>query len=303
MKTNEIYFDLIEYLPKGKIKIDEPLKNYTHTKIGGNADILVFPTEYKEIQDVVTYSNENGIPLTILGNATNVIVKDVGIRGIVMNLTKLNGVSSFKDKIVSQSGSSIIEISKMALGLELSGLEFACGIPGSVGGAVFMNAGAYGGEISDVLLSVLVLTKEGKLKTLTKDDLHMSYRHSIIPEKGYIVLEATFKLVQKEYFSIKGSMDEFTLLRETNQPLEYPSCGSVFKRPVGFYAGKLIQDSGLQGKGIGDAQVSTKHAGFIVNVGSATSDDYISLIKLIQNTVKQNYNVNLETEVRFIGGN
>lgn len=301
MSLKEIQENLLNYLPKERIKINEPLKHYTYTKIGGNADILVFPTEIHEIQNVVRFSNENDIPLMVLGNASNVIVTDEGIRGIVLNLTKLNGIQCHGDVITSQSGSSIIEVSKFALTMQLSGLEFACGIPGSVGGAVFMNAGAYGGEVADILHSVKVVTPEGELVEIKASDLQLRYRHSSVAENGYIVVEATFDLKEEDPKVIKAKMEELTFLRESKQPLEFPSCGSVFKRPIGHYAGKLIQESGLQGKSIGGAQVSTKHAGFIVNKGNATSGDYVSLIHLIQNTVKSNFNVDLETEVRIIG--
>lgn len=303
MNINEIYEAILTFLPKDKVKINEPLSHYTHTKIGGVADILVFPTEYEEIENIFSFSHKNSVETTVLGNASNVIIKDEGIRGVVINLTKLVNYRVTNNKIVVQSGTSIIDISGIALEHSLTGLEFACGIPGSIGGAVFMNAGAYGGEVADVLESVLVVTSEGLLKRLSKDELALSYRHSSIAENGYIVVEATFTLIEGEYSSIKEKMDELTLLREEKQPLEFPSCGSVFKRPSGYFAGKLIQDSGLQGYSIGGAEVSRKHAGFIVNKGDATSTDYLSLIQHIQQTVKENFNVELETEVRIIGGN
>ncbi|GAB6441488.1 UDP-N-acetylmuramate dehydrogenase [Bacillus cereus] len=298
---DKVYNDLLNILDSNKVKKDEPLKSYTFTKTGGNADYFVLPTTYKEVQDVIKYANQNNIVFTILGNGSNLIVKDGGIRGIVLNLTKLTDISLKNNKIIVQSGATIIDTSRFALENHLTGLEFACGIPGTVGGAVYMNAGAYGGEVSHSIESVVVLTRDGDILNLNRDDLELEYRKSVIPKKGYLVLEATFALQEGEYNEIKEKMDELTFLRESKQPLEYPSCGSVFKRPPGMFAGKLIQDSGLQGKQIGGAQVSTKHAGFMVNVDKATASDYVKLIKYVQETVKAKFDVELETEVKIIG--
>src|SRR5690625_7006806 len=218
-----------------------------------------------------------------------------------MYLGKLNKIEITNDKLTAESGALIVNASQAALEKNLSGLEFACGIPGSVCGALFMNAGAYGGEIKDVLESALIVTKEGELIKKLAKDLNLNYRTSNIATEGYIVLEATFssKKAQYEYFKIM--MDYLTFKRESKQPLEYPSCGSVFKRPPGNYAGKLIQDSGLQGKQIGDAQVSLKHAGFIVNRHECTAQEYIELIQFVQQVVKEKYDVVLEREVKIIG--
>jgi len=301
MKTTSIYNDLLTFVSSDNVKINEPLKHYTYTKTGGNADFLLLPTTYNEIQKTIRYANEKSIPITILGNGSNLIIKDGGIRGIVLNLTKLTNISKVGKKVIAQSGAAIIETSRFARDAHFTGLEFACGIPGSVGGAVYMNAGAYGGEVSDVLESVLVVTKEGELIRLEKEELHLSYRHSIISEKQYIVLEATFALKVGDSKQINEKMNELTFLRESKQPLEYPSCGSVFKRPPGLFAGKLIQDSGLQGAKIGGVQVSTKHAGFMVNVENGTATDYIQLIQHVQRVVNEKFNVKLETEVKIIG--
>ncbi|MGG2065700.1 UDP-N-acetylmuramate dehydrogenase [Bacillus sp. S14(2024)] len=301
MKMDKVYNDLLNILDDNKVKKDEPLKRYTFTKTGGNADYFVLPTTYQEVQDVIKYANQNNIDFTILGNGSNLIIKDGGIRGIVLNLTKLTNIALKDNKIIVQSGATIIDTSRFALKNHLTGLEFACGIPGTVGGAVYMNAGAYGGEVSHVIESVLVLTRDGEILNLNQNDLELEYRSSAISRKGYLVLEATFDLQEGEYNKIKEKMDELTFLRESKQPLEYPSCGSVFKRPPGMFAGKLIQDSGLQGKQIGGAQVSTKHAGFMVNIDEATASDYVKLIRYVQETVKSKFNVELETEVKIIG--
>lgn len=292
---------LKEILPHDNVKIDEELNKYTYTKIGGKADFLLFPTDYKQVQDAYQFALEVDLPVTILGNGSNVLIRDGGIRGVVINLTKLVDITLENNKVIAQCGAAIIDTSRFALKHSLTGLEFACGIPGSVGGALYMNAGAYGGEVSNVLESAKVLTKQGEIITVSKEELELGYRTSSIDKNGWVALEGTFSLSEGNHDLIKEKMDELTFLRESKQPLEFPSCGSVFKRPPNHFAGKLIQDSGLQGTQIGGAQVSTKHAGFIVNVDKATANDYLSLIHHVQKTVKQNYNVDLETEVRIIG--
>lgn len=301
MVQDQVYDLLKQLIPEFKLKQNESLANYTFTKVGGSADTLAFPTTFSEVQALVRFANDHQIPLTILGNASNVIIREGGIRGIVLNLTKMDQWSLEGDRLICQSGVPIIIASRQAHEHRLTGLEFACGIPGSTGGAVFMNAGAYGGEIADVLESVQVVTPTGELVRIPASDLALRYRGSIIPDKQYIVVEATFKLTPGDPIAIRTKMDELTYLRESKQPLEYPSCGSVFKRPPGYFAGKLIQDSGLQGTQIGGVQVSEKHSGFMVNKGTATSTDYLNLIQLVQQTVKQKFGVDLEPEVKIIG--
>lgn len=299
--NHQTYKQLVSIVSEENVMIDEPLKKHTYTKLGGNADFFITPETYEHVQQIIKFANKEGIPLTLLANGSNLIVKDGGIRGIVMNLHKLSDIKIDETVIVAQSGARIIDVSREALKDELTGLEFACGIPGSVGGALYMNAGAYGGEIKDVLLTTIVVTPSGELLNLSAADLDLKYRTSNIPDNGYIVLEATFGLKHGDYDEIKAVMDDLTYKRESKQPLEYPSCGSVFKRPPGYFAGKLIQDSGLQGKQIGGAQVSLKHAGFIVNKDNATAEEYMELIKFVQATVKEKYGVTLEREVRIIG--
>ena len=299
--STQTFSDLQKIVHPSNVKMNEPLHNYTFTKTGGKADYFVTPKSYQEVQAIYTYAENHHIPLTIVGNGSNMIIKDGGIRGIVMTLIHLASMNTNGNQLTVQSGAAIIQASRYALENHLTGLEFACGIPGSVGGALYMNAGAYGGEISDVLQDALVITHTGGLKTLHKDELELGYRSSRFSKEKLLVLEATFLLQKGEYEDIKSKMDELTFQRESKQPLEFPSCGSVFKRPPGHFAGKLIQDSGLQGKQIGGAQVSTKHAGFIVNVGSATATDYLELIQYVQKTVKSKFDVELETEVKIIG--
>lgn len=299
--TNKILADLQQLMDPNYIKVNEILKNHTYTKLGGKADFFLMPSKVEEVQAIVKYAKEKDVPFTLLGNGSNVIVRDGGIRGIVLSLKRFENIQRDGNRVIAESGARIIDASRFALKEELSGLEFACGIPGTVGGALYMNAGAYGGEIKDVLDHVIVVDENGELQKVEAKDLDLSYRTSNIPEKGYIVLEATFKLQEGEQEQIKAKMDDLTFQRESKQPLEYPSCGSVFKRPPGYYAGKLIQDSNLQGVSIGDAEVSKKHAGFIINKGNATASDYIALIEHVQKTVKENFGVELEREVRIIG--
>lgn len=283
------------------IKENEPLSLYTYTKTGGPADILVFPKTTEEVNDVVQWVKNEKLPLTVLGNASNLIVKDGGIRGVVMILTEMKQIKIEKKKIIVQSGARLIDTSYAAYEAELTGLEFACGIPGSIGGAVYMNAGAYDGEVSEVIESVTVLTREGELKTFKNQELEFSYRHSRIQEIQDIVLEVVFQLKKGQSTDIKVRMEELTFLRESKQPLEYPSCGSVFKRPAGYFTGKLIQEAGLQGKIWGGAQISMKHAGFIVNINQATATDYIELIDHIQQVIFEKNKIKLVPEVRIIG--
>lgn len=299
--NHHLFEQLKQLVSEENVKVNQPLKDYTYTRFGGQADYFVTPETYNHVQEVVKLSNRVGVPFTLVGNGSNLIIKDGGIRGIVMNLSKLNRVTTTGTTIVSQSGARIIDVSREALANNLTGLEFACGIPGSVGGALFMNAGAYGGEIKDVLISTIVVNKQGELLELQAEDLDLAYRTSNIPQNGYIVLEATFSLKTGIYDDIKDVMDDLTYKRESKQPLEYPSCGSVFKRPPGYFAGKLIQDSDLQGKQIGGAQVSRKHAGFIVNKDNCTAQEYIDLIHFVQKTVKEKFAVTLEREVKIIG--
>lgn len=300
-RNDSIYKGLASITSEQNIQVNQPLKERTYTHLGGTADFFVTPETYKEVQNIVIYTKEIGIPFTLLGNGSNLIIKDGGIRGVVLNLAKLNELRLEGNSVIAQSGARIIDASRFARTHELTGLEFACGIPGSVGGALFMNAGAYGGEVKDCLLSAKVIDRDGKLLDLSASALNLSYRTSNIPDNGYIVLEATFGLVPGELPSIQAMMDDLTEKRETKQPLEYPSCGSVFKRPEGYFAGKLIQDSDLQGFSIGGAQVSMKHAGFIVNRDNATAEEYIGLIRHVQKTVKEKFDVHLEREVRIIG--
>ncbi|KRK46162.1 UDP-N-acetylmuramate dehydrogenase [Dellaglioa algida] len=295
------YDTFVELFPTMRILKKEPLAKYTNTETGGMADVLAFPKTVAEVKLLVNMANENGIPLTVLGNSSNLVVKDGGIRGLVIILTDMDQITVSGTKIMAQAGASLIETTERAYQAGLTHFEFAAGIPGSVGGAVFMNAGAYSGEICQVLTEVSVITRAGYVKTMVNEEMNFGYRHSQIQDDHDIILEATFILKEGNKHNIRETMDNFNFLRASKQPLEYPSCGSVFKRPEGYFAGKLIHDAGLQGYQVGGARVSTKHAGFIVNVDGATATDYMDVIKHVQDTVWEKFNVKLETEVRIIG--
>lgn len=262
---------------------------------------MAFPKSITEAKSLIEYADAEKMPLTVIGNASNLIVKDGGIRGLTIILTSMNQIHASETKVVAEAGAALIAATKAACAASLTGLEFAAGIPGSVGGAVFMNAGAYGGEMSEVVEEITVITAQGQLKTLTNAELDFSYRHSTVQDYDDTVVNATFALKPGDQTKIQARMDELNELRASKQPLEWPSCGSVFKRPTGYFTGKLIHDAGLQGYQIGGAQVSKKHAGFIINVDHATATDYMDMIHHVQAVVFEKFGVHLETEVRIIG--
>ncbi|MFC6207532.1 UDP-N-acetylmuramate dehydrogenase [Levilactobacillus tongjiangensis] len=293
--------DIATAFPTIEILRNEPLAHYTHTKTGGPADYLAFPTNIQETKSLLAYANQIGLPITVVGNASNLIVRDGGIRGLVMILTKMNAITTDGQTVTAEAGAALIKTTQVAQAHGLTGLEFAAGIPGSVGGAIFMNAGAYGGEIKEVAVAAEILTPEGEIRTLTQAELDFGYRHSSIQDYNDIVLTATFALKVGDKTEIQAKMDDLNARRAAKQPLELPSCGSVFKRPEGHYTGQLIQEAGLQGYQLGGAQVSKKHAGFIVNIDHATATDYLDLIHHIQAVILKEDDVHLETEVRIIG--
>ncbi|MFZ7898987.1 UDP-N-acetylmuramate dehydrogenase [Staphylococcus haemolyticus] len=301
LKQEDILQDLKSLIPEDIIKVNEPLKRYTYTETGGNTDFYLSPTKNEDVQAIVRYAKEKDIPVTYLGNGSNIIIREGGIRGIVISLLSLNHINVSDDAIIAGSGSAIIDVSRAARDHVLTGLEFACGIPGSVGGAVYMNAGAYGGEIKDCIDYALCVNEEGDLIQFTNKELELDYRNSIVQKQHLVVLEAAFTLEPGKLDEIQAKMDDLTERRESKQPLEYPSCGSVFQRPPGHFAGKLIQDSDLQGYRVGGVEVSKKHAGFMVNVDNGTATDYEDLIHHVQKVVKEKFDVELHREVRIIG--
>ncbi len=281
---------------------DEPMKNHTSFKVGGPADILVTPEDADGLVRVYRACIREDIPVFVMGNGTNLIVRDKGIRGVVIKISdNLSRYEVREDTISAGAGILISRLSRIALEQGLSGLEFAEGIPGTLGGAVFMNAGAYIGEMADVVLKTEYLDKQGRIAVLEKEAHLFGKRSSFIQAEGGIALKVDLKLKKGDRAKIKGLMDDFNRQRREKQPLELPSAGSIFKRPEGYYAGKLVQDCGLRGYGIGGAEVSSKHCGFIVNTGNATADDIIKLIKHIRAEVRQKYGVELQTEVRIVG--
>ena len=297
----EILKQIKEELAGIEILFNEPLKQYTYTKVGGAADYLAFPRNQYELKRIVTFANAQEIPWMVLGNSSNIIVRDGGIEGFVIMFDHFHDIRVNGYVIEAEAGAKLIDVTHVARYHSLTGFEFACGIPGSIGGAVYMNAGAYGGEIAHILQSCKVLTPEGEIKTLTAEELAFGYRHSKIQETGYVVISAKFALAPGNYDQIDQEMARLTHLRELKQPLEYPSCGSVFKRPVGHFAGQLISEAGLKGHRIGGVVVSEKHAGFMINVDHGTAKDYEDLIAHVIATVEKSSGVTLEREVRIIG--
>jgi UDP-N-acetylmuramate dehydrogenase len=289
-------------LPETLVCFNEDMKKHTSFKTGGKADLLIEPGNVSEMRQLIKYILKENLPYIIIGQGSNIIVSDKGIREVVIKVgRRLSRCRAEGEILEAEAGALLADVSREAQENGLSGLEFACGIPGSIGGGVFMNAGAYGGEIKDVLQEIKVLTRDGEFLNRQADELDLGYRRSVMQRNGDIILSAVFKLTRGDKEEIKKTMDELNSKREHNQPLEFPSAGSIFKRPPGYYTGKLIEESNLKGFKIGGAQVSPKHAGFIVNTGNATTGDIIELIKHIQREVKRHFAVDLETEVRFIG--
>ncbi len=292
---------LAEILPEKNIYINEPMNKHTTFRIGGSADVLVTPG-VSETAEVLRLCKNHDIPVTIIGNGSNLLVGDQGIRGVVIEFGRpAEEIVIQGEQMHVTAGTMLSKAANEAAANGLSGLEFAAGIPGTVGGAVVMNAGAYGGEMKDVIRTVIVLTKEGEKQTLTLEELDLGYRHSCIPENNYIVLAAELSLQKADTEQIRTVMADLRERRVTKQPLEYPSAGSTFKRPEGYFAGKLIQDAGLRGYQVGGAQVSEKHCGFVINKGDATARDVRQLITDVQKKVYEEFHVQIEPEVKMIG--
>lgn len=298
----EFYNRLIDILGTESVLIDEPMKKHTTFRIGGSADYYVLPKTIEEVQQVVEACKEAEIPYYVLGNGSNLLVSDKGYRGVIIQLYRnLNQIEVEGTKIRAQVGALLSQIAGEALRHCLTGFEFAAGIPGTLGGAVVMNAGAYGGEMKDVLQEVTALSKDGEIKVLSREELNLGYRTSVIGREGYIALEAVIALKEGKEETIRATMEELKERRTTKQPLEYPSAGSTFKRPEGYFAGKLIQDTGLRGFSVGGAQVSEKHCGFVINKDNATAQDVIELMKEVSDRVEAKFGVPLEPEVKKLG--
>ena len=296
----EIYRKMLKYIDKDAIYLSEPMSKHTSFKVGGIADIFICATTEEQVKDVLKLVKQENIPLFILGNGSNLIVKDGGIRGIVLKIA-LEDCKIIQNEIHASSGLLLSKLSNIALDNELTGLEFASGIPGTLGGAIKMNAGAYSGEMKDIVASTRYINLEGNVFEILNNDHKFGYRDSIFKNKNYIILSSIIKLQKGEKESIKNRITELTKSRTSKQPLSYPSAGSVFKRPEGDFAARLIEDSGLKGFSIGGAQVSDLHAGFIINKGNATTQDILQLIEYIKNAVYEKSKVKLETEVIVVG--
>lgn len=292
----------IEILGNNRVLFDEPMSQHTTFRIGGPADVFVMPENYEQIREVLRLCKEEKLPFFVLGNGSNLLVSDSGYRGVIIQMDRnMEEIRLDGEEIHACAGALLSSVAVAARNASLTGFEFAGGIPGTIGGAAVMNAGAYGGELKDVLKEVTVMTREGEILTIPADKLEMGYRTSIIKTAGYLVLEAVISLKKGDEEKIRAVMKELSERRTEKQPLDYPSAGSTFKRPEGYFAGKLIMDSGLRGYRVGGAQVSEKHCGFVINAGGATAEDVRSLMDHVIRVVREKYGVTLEPEVKFLG--
>ena len=283
------------------IFMEEPMKKHTTFRVGGPADVLVQPDE-TALAAILALCRQYHVPYSFIGNGSNLLVGDKGIRGVVIEMTDpMGNIEVDGTKITAQAGAMLSKIANTAASNGLGGMEFAAGIPGSVGGAVVMNAGAYGGEMKDIIERVYVLDENGAQLELDRDALDLGYRHSCIPDKKYIVTKVVLELVPRDEAEIRSKMKELNEKRAEKQPLQYPSAGSTFKRPEGYFAGKLIMDAGLRGYQVGGAQVSEKHCGFVINKGDATAADICQLMQDVSDKVQAQFGVVLEPEVKMIG--
>lgn len=303
MNISQIYDELSLRIDKSRMVSDAPMKDYTSFKAGGNAALLIMPDNAEELSYALKVLDEHGVKHLVIGNGSNVLVRDSGYQGVILRMGEpFQKINVTEKRIEAGAGVLLSAAAREAGNASLTGLEFASGIPGTVGGAVFMNAGAYDGEISQVIESAEILSKDGsRIFNLNKEELELSYRHSILQRTGDVLLKAVFLLERGDREKIAERTKELTARRTEKQPLSYPSAGSFFKRPHNHFAGKLIQDAGLQGLSKGGAQVSTLHAGFIINTGGATATDIIDLMEIVRGTVYEEFGVLLEPEVRIIG--
>lgn len=300
--NSEIRKMFCDLLGEDRVFTEEAMSQHTTFKIGGPADYFLMPDKGEDVGRVIKICKEKEIPYFILGNGSNLLVGDGGYRGAVIQIYRnMSSVTVEGNEITAQAGALLSAVAAAAKNASLTGFEFAGGIPGTIGGAVVMNTGAYGGEMKDVLTEVTVMNAEGDIFTLPTEELELGYRTSIIKTAGYIVLEAKIRLKEGDPEVIRETMKDLTIRRTTKQPLEYPSAGSTFKRPEGYFAGKLIMDSGLAGYQVGGAQVSEKHCGFVINAGDATARDVRTLMDNVRDIVYKKYGVTLEPEVKFLG--
>lgn len=294
--------ELKDILDERQIKTEEPMKEHTTFRIGGPARFFLKPDTEEELKELLICCREKQLPYFLLGNGSNLLVSDKGFDGAVIQLGEgFQGIRQEGERLYIKAGTMLGRAAKYAAEAGLGGLEFASGIPGTIGGAIFMNAGAYGGEMKQVVKQVKVMKQDGSCCVLGTEDLAMGYRTSIVKEKGYIVLEVVLELFKRPIEEIQGRMEELKAARKEKQPLEFPSAGSTFKRPEGYFAGKLIMDAGLKGFKVGDAQVAEKHCGFVINRGEASAADVMELVKTVQERVEKQSGVKLELEVQTLG--
>ncbi len=302
MENNSIENIFCMTLGSDNVRLHEPMKKHTTFRIGGPADYYLCPHSTEELQKILQICRENNIDFFILGNGSNLLVSDKGYRGAVIQLWKnFSDIMVEETAVTVRAGAFLSKVAAEALEEGLTGMEFASGIPGTIGGAVVMNAGAYGGEMKDIIKEVTVLTKKGEILTLSKEEMKFGYRTSAVKEKGYVVISVVLQLEKGDKEEIRKVMDDLKERRVTKQPLDMPSAGSTFKRPEGYFAGKLIMDAGLRGFSVGGAQISEKHCGFVVNKGNATAADVLGLIGEVQKRVQEQFGVVLEPEVKFLG--
>lgn len=302
MNQNFLKNELADIVGADNVRENVELSGYTSFKIGGPCRLMIEPGSPFEVREVVQLLKAREMPFVVIGKGSNLLVSDRGYEGAVILINRnLDKVRTEGTRITAQAGASLSSVALAALADSLTGFEFAAGIPGTIGGACVMNAGAYGGELKDVLVKATVLTPEGEIIQMDRDELELGYRTSVIPAKQLIVLEAEIELTPGDGAAIKARMNELRDQRISKQPLNYPSAGSTFKRPEGYFAGKLIQDAGLKGYSVGGAEVSVKHSGFVVNKGGATASDVYKLINNVIELVRQDSGVTLEPEVKFLG--
>lgn len=303
MSVSDLILSLEKILKGDDIKINELMKNHTTFKVGGPCDIMIFPNDEDEFVGSIKEIIKFNVPYFILGSGSNLIVKDGGIRGVVINTTKFKNISVKGNLINAKCGDKLSDVSRVAYENSLTGFEFACGIPGTIGGGVNMNAGAYGGEMSFVIKRVKVIDKTGKVFYIPNEEMEFSYRSTVMMKNGYTMIDCDIELKQGDKSEIKNLIDDLSMKRENKQPLEFPSAGSVFKRPEGYYAGKLIEDSGFRGYIHKNVMISNKHCGFIVSIeqDKVKARDILELIEIVRNKVYSKFNVNLELEVRIVG--
>lgn len=301
---DNLFSILIKNIPEENIYLNEPMKKHTSFKVGGNADIFIKINELEELKYILKVVKKENVPLTIIGNGTNMLVKDNGIRGVVakINIQKIQIEDKNEEIIVTLgAGEPLGKIAQILLKSSIEGFEFASGIPGTIGGAIRMNAGAYGGEFKDIVESVTYMEETGEIKTIKNKECEFEYRHSLFSNKNYIIIQTTLRLKKGNAKEIKAKMDEYAKSRKAKQPITMPSAGSTFKRGEDFITAKLIDECGLKGYSIGDAEVSDLHAGFIVNKGNATASDILKLIEYIKNEVYKKFNKKIELEIEVLG--